>query len=867
MKKAMRKLKKRVKNKIKLFKGNSSNLNQNNSSVKQETAPKKKTEKKEKLTEYQAKYKADKNYRLLVDYTNHYNNLEINDMTILYESFHGKTMSDSPLAIFKRLINDPKYKDYTHIWALNDIENCREEFRELENVKFVKVNTNLYLKALASAKYLINNTTFPPYFIRKEGQIYVNTWHGTPLKTLGKDMKGSIGQHKNIQRNFLQATHLINPNKYTADIIIDSHDLRGLYSGYVTDFGYPRADLTLNCNKELLKEKLNIDPNKKVLLYAPTWRGEVGKVQGEINKFISDYKKMSEELNEEYVILLRVHSLMYKYLKAEGLEKNVVPESIDTNELLGIVDLLVTDYSSIMFDFMCTKNPMLFYAYDRKEYEDSRGTYLSLDDMPGKICTTVDEVVDSVINIKSVINENKQKYKKCIEKYCYNDDGFATERAIDFIFNDDKSKAYQVLDNKKNIVMYCGGFLNNGITASAINLLNNIDYDKYNVAVIDKDSYDEESSFNFNKLNSKVKKLYRVGSMNPTVKESDIQSKIFKEGLKRNIEEETELYNLYNRESRRLFGDTKFDIAIDFSGYVKFWTLTLVCGNHDRKVIYQHNDMMAEYHKIIDGKYVHKMNMEVIFPLYNSFDAVISVAKHTMDLNATTLQYTVKKIKQKICCVHNSINYEKVLSDSKEAHYYKINNTNYYMLDSDINNDIISLKGVIAPNKDNINFVNVGRLSPEKDQEKLIRAFSKIVPTHNNIKLYILGDGVLREKLESLILELNMSENIIMLGQVKNPFAFINQCDCFVLSSNHEGQPMVLLENLILEKDIIATDIAGNRSILQDGYGTLVENSEEGLINGIETYIANGMDKKKFDYVKYNQEAMEMFYKNACGEF
>lgn len=855
----MNKIKRIIKSKMKRFLGIKSV-----EKPKAKPKPKPKPKGKPILSSSQQKYNKDKSYKMLVDYTKYYTTLKIEEKVVLYESFHGKNISDSPLAIFKFMINNPEYEEYTHVWALNDMSNCREEFNTLPNVKFVKVNSNEYIKYLASSKYLINNTTFPPYFIRREEQIYVNTWHGTPLKTLGKDMKGSIGQHKNIQRNFLQATHLINPNKYTSDKMIDSHDIRGVYSGYVTEFGYPRVDLTLNCNKEVLKDKLNINDGKKVLLYAPTWRGEVGKVDGEIIKFISDYKRMKDELGEEYTILLRVHSLMFKYLKAEGLDKNVVPEYIDSNELLGIVDLLITDYSSIMFDFMPTKNPLLFYGYDREEYENSRGTYLSLDDMPGNVCTTIEEIIESVKNIEVISDENKEKYNRCIEKYCSNDDGKATERAIDLIFKNNTSNAYKVLDDKTNILIYCGGFLNNGITASAINLLNNIDYSKYNAIVIDKDKYDAESEFNFSKLNPNVKKIFRVGSMNPLIEESDRQNEIFKNGLKTKIEKEKKIFNLYKRESRRLFGDSKLNIAIDFSGYVKFWTLTLVCGNHDRKSIYQHNDMMAEYHKIIDGKYVHKQNMKVIFPLYNSFDKVVSVGKNTRDLNATTLQYTVKSIKKKICCVHNSINHKDIIEQSKISSNYTIDGKKFLILQKQISNTRAELMGVIAPEKDKVNFVNVGRLSPEKDQAKLVQAFAKVCKNNKNVRLYILGDGVLRDEINNLIKELKIEEYVIMVGQVKNPFAFINQCDCFVLSSNHEGQPMVLLEALVLGKDIIATDIAGNRSILDNGYGNLVENSEAGLIDGLERFIDNKLENKKFDYETYNIEAMDMFYKEVC---
>jgi CDP-glycerol glycerophosphotransferase len=97
-----------------------------------------------------------------------------------------------------------------------------------------------------------------------------------------------------------------------------------------------------------------------------------------------------------------------------------------------------------------------------------------------------------------------------------------------------------------------------------------------------------------------------------------------------------------------------------------------------------------------------------------------------------------------------------------------------------------------------------------------------------------------------------------------NPYFLINKCDCFILSSNHEGQPMVLLESLVLGKPIIATDIPGSRSILQDVYGKLVENSEAGLVLGMENYILNGYKGKEFHYREYNDKALDMFYTEVC---
>ena len=170
---------------------------------------------------------------------------------------------------------------------------------------------------------------------------------------------------------------------------------------------------------------------------------------------------------------------------------------------------------------------------------------------------------------------------------------------------------------------------------------------------------------------------------------------------------------------------------------------------------------------------------------------------------------------------------------------------------------------IMEPSKENINFVNMGRLSPEKAQDNLIKAFAEFHKKQKNSRLYILGSGPLKEDLQSLIDELSLTEAAYLVGQQENPFKLMHQCDCFVLSSHYEGQPMVLLEAMTLGLDIIATDIIANRTVLENGrYGLLVENTLEGLENGMVQFALKG-DKpfgEMFDYRTYNQEAMQTFY-------
>lgn len=561
-----------------------------------------------------------------------------------------------------------------------------------------------------------------------------------------------------------------------------------------------------------------------------------------------------------------------------------IPDCIDTNELLSLVDILITDYSSIFFDYMATNKPILYFMYDKEQYLKKRGMYLDVNTLADSICKTTDELAKCIKEIESVQDRYQSVYQEMNEVYIKRV-GDSTQKIVDIIFKGKQEQSDCVFDvkepHKKNILIYCGGFLNNGITSSAINLLNNIDYEKYNVIVIDKGNYDKESSYNISRINEKAKRVYRVGSMNLTIKDWYLHGLMNKRGYteelaKRKPEE------IFKREINRMLGNARIDIAVDFSGYVPFWTMVMSLGEFPQKSIYQHNDMLAETNKIINGKYKHKRKLGIVFSLYKCFNKIVSVAKHTRDLNAENLAQHVDT--NKMVYVHNSLNVDKI-KDSVENHGFLIESYEGqdYIIQKEEKPGAFSIKGIRLPKHNEINFVNMGRLSPEKDQEKLIRAFSQLINKYQNLKmkLYIIGDGILKGTLNDLVETLGLEESVIFTGQMKNPFFLINKADCFVLSSNHEGQPMVLLETLVLNKPIIATDIAGSRSILEDGYGTLAPNDVDGLFSEMEKFVLdNSEDRgralnkdlnynkrfKRFDYENYNHQAMKMFYREVCSE-
>src|SRR5699024_3650366 len=405
---------------------------------------------------------------------------------IFYEAYHGESMTGNPYAVFTRLLDDPAFQHFTHVWAVVDKATVPDDVKALPNVVIVRYQSREYAKYLAICKYLINDTSFPFYFHKREEQVYANIWHGTPLKMMGMDIKQrAFANHKNIQRNFLFTDYLVSPNRYTYEKLLKSHDIETLFNGQVLDTGYPRVDLMYQADKDKLRQQLGVFTAKKVVLYAPTWRGELGNEKNESEKILEDVKNIQANIDEG-VVLLKAHYYTEKFFEEQGLGHFLVPNTFDTNEVLSIVDVLITDYSSIFFEFLRTERPVIFYAYDEEEYQAKRGTYLQVSELPGPVCRAVDEVVEALNQADEVAVDYQGVRRAFVERFCYHDDGDATRRFVEVVFDGKSSEhLFKLGSEKTKILVYGGGFLNNGITAAVVSLLNSIDYDRFDVTLID----------------------------------------------------------------------------------------------------------------------------------------------------------------------------------------------------------------------------------------------------------------------------------------------------------------------------------------------------------------------------------------------
>ena len=317
--------------------------------------------------------------------------------------------------------------------------------------KLVKFEGLSYYKYLCKAKWWVFNSN-TRYFVKPtKEQVYVQTWHGTPLKKIGLDvlLEGSALTDKNEKTRIYndeakKLSYMIAPSEYTKEKLISAFNLKAYNKQEkVLTFGYPRNDKLSACKTEdiiNIKNRLKISLDKKVLLYAPTFRDNKYNVsKGFTLEHKFDFEKFYETFADRYVILFRSH-----YFISEKLDKSAMKNVIDVSkedditDILLVSDLLITDYSSVLFDYANLKRPMIFYMYDIDEYKNSvRDFYIDTNTLPGPVCKDFDKVLKEIEEweeadgSKDFINE---KYIDFYERFCSIDNGDSAEKICKTVF-------------------------------------------------------------------------------------------------------------------------------------------------------------------------------------------------------------------------------------------------------------------------------------------------------------------------------------------------------------------------------------------------------------------------------------------------
>ena len=356
---------------------------------------------------------------------------------VVFVSFKGKQASDNPLGIAAELRR--RGDDREHVWAVIDWS-----VPVPDGARPVLMGTEGYWDALARSQYIVSNDDMPTGFEKRAGQVYLQTWHGTPLKKIGWDVAQlqSISGAKYLDHladDVAKWDMLLSPGPFSTPILQRAFR----FGGEILESGYPRNDVLAAGDTSALaatvRQRIGTPDGKKIIMYAPTWRDNQYYASGRYRFDVRlDLERAYQELGDDYVILIRGHHHM-----ADDVPSGVRPGFVlnvtnypDVSELFLVSDALITDYSSMMCDFAVTGKPMVFYAYDLEDYRDNlRGFNIDFEaEVPGPLVTTSGEVIAALQDLPGVAAGYRARYEAFAARFCSLDDGKAGARVCDRLF-------------------------------------------------------------------------------------------------------------------------------------------------------------------------------------------------------------------------------------------------------------------------------------------------------------------------------------------------------------------------------------------------------------------------------------------------
>lgn len=348
------------------------------------------------------------------------------DKLILFISFGGRKFDDSPKAIYDEMIKDARYKDYRIVWAFNNPDAF-----DVPRGEKVQCDTFAYFKTALKARVWISNSTVERGLdFKGKHTFYFDTWHGTPIKKMGSDINASNKSFKG--RGNWAVDYFTCQGEFDADVF--GRVFRTVGRDKMHVIGLPRNDVYANYTKEYmlsLRKKMGIPADEKVILYAPTFREydktDSMEVKVSVPMQLETWRK---ELGEDYVLLFRAHYEVAKGLNIKDddfvREMSGYPQLED---LMIVSDMLISDYSSIFFDYSIMPKPMLAFCYDYDKYASERGMYFDIREW----LPSVDNENDLLALIKSGnVEEQIAKTKAFQQKYVIAF-GTATKQSLDVI--------------------------------------------------------------------------------------------------------------------------------------------------------------------------------------------------------------------------------------------------------------------------------------------------------------------------------------------------------------------------------------------------------------------------------------------------
>ncbi|MGW0150108.1 bifunctional glycosyltransferase/CDP-glycerol:glycerophosphate glycerophosphotransferase [Streptomyces sp. NPDC003333] len=300
-----------------------------------------------------------------------------------------------------------------------------------DGVEYAVIGTRRYWDVLARAAYLVNNANFADAVVKRPGSVHLSTQHGTPLKKMGADqamypvVAAATGSFARLLARVDRWDYNLTSNRHSTEMWESAYPA----SHETLEYGYPRNDVYYTATAEdvaRIRRELGVPDGKKALLYAPTHRDHASGFEPGL-----DLGALCEEIGDEYVVLLRAH---YFYDRGDRRASGRIIDvtgHLSSEEVCLAADALITDYSSIMFDYANLDRPIVVYADDWDVYREVRGVYFDLmRDPPGRVARTPGELA-ALLRDGSYADEEARALRAAFrERFCQFDDGRAAERVV-----------------------------------------------------------------------------------------------------------------------------------------------------------------------------------------------------------------------------------------------------------------------------------------------------------------------------------------------------------------------------------------------------------------------------------------------------
>lgn len=768
--------------------------------------------------------------------------LPVEKHCVLLEAMQGKKFSHSMQALARVLVTEPEFQEYeVYVVCAPEVEEERKDYFKwigAPGIKTVLYASEEYYRLLATAGVLINENSFSNEFIKKPEQTYIRVWNGIPMKPNGRASDTDYAAIGNAQRNLLCADYLVCPNEFTMKTLADNFMLSNIGKTKVLYAGRLQNEVFFDDALDgELRAKLGLG-SKRILVYIPT----ISKEPEDEERLWETIKEWNERLSSDYMLYVSAPYALRENWEYASLEHVAfVPRGCGVLPLLAIAECFITDCSDLIFDFAITKRKQILFSYQQAD-EEMDEYYRLHPELPLFRAHSVEELVDEIYRPKENLPD------AFFQTYCsHNRPGMLKKVLCKAILGEDVPELSEAVlpDNgKKNVLIYPGPLFKNGITSSILSLLEHLDREKNNYILFFRTEQVLKEAKTLKELPEGVAYYGYSNVSGVTLEEAGLYERWQNDPALPYAEAEPLLCKRMEREKQRLLDFCRIDTVIHYEGYGRD-VLLLFELMSCRRIVYLHNNMLLEIEK-------KGIRPEPLCRAYHNYDVVALVSEEQRHIAEKMIEMDGgDRAKSTIVLAKNVIPYEKVLQGAAKE----------FCLDekTELNVTEEELRQLLASQKKK--FITIGRFLPEKAHNRLIRAFEKVHAEHPETLLIILGGyGPLYEETREQAADSTASDSIVIIKYLNNPYALLKQCDYFILSSYYEGLPVVLTEADIVGLPCVSTNIPGPRTMMGQYGGLLVEDSEQGVEDGMRSCLSEQAPERfKLDYPEYNKEAVQQF--------